>query len=239
MKSKKSLRALLEGSPYMQGKANPNMVDTVVGATAVFTKEALEELTDLVKEVVERECPRTWKEAWEAPQFDNLYVVDGDQWGITKAIVREEKETKDELTPEEKANALEHAQLAKQARKKGNKTALKMWEEEHWKDEKGRWHTEKPEDWSGETGIQERVDAEYSSQSERCIEKEAQRWEQEHRAEAFEYETMTPEKMAEVENEYPNAKKGMEHWLSLHADTAVQKIFWSEYIAVKNGGSAF
>ena len=142
-------------------------------------------------------------------------------------------------TPDEMKNRMEHAHLVKQAKEKGHKAVLKMWEENHWKDANGRWHTEGEDEWENECGISELTETASAKQYEKVLAQKAKEEEAKERYEAFNVEAMTPAKLVEVEIKFPNAKHAMENYLSKNFAPDIAAIFWGEYQDIKEGNPAF
>lgn len=156
----------------------------------------------------------TWREFFnqvDTSQYSILFVNKED--GIT--LSPSQKYTAP-TTAEERVCKEEHAQLVKLAKEKGRTTPLKMWEENHWKDSRGRWHKENNEDWDAETGIGERSPEIYSKQIEKEVEYEAKVWQEKREAEAVNYNAMSVAKLIELEGDFPHLRDEMRFFLHTH-----------------------
>ena len=142
------------------------------------------------------------------------------------------------MTAEERVCKEEHKQLVKQAKEKGRTTPLKMWEENHWKDGRGRWHKENNDSWDGETGIGETLPEIYAEQIEKEVKYKADVWEEKQLANALNFEQMSVTKLLELEPDYPALHNEFKEYLHTQNNKWVEKIFWEEYDLVKAGNEA-
>lgn len=178
----------------------------------------------------------TWREFFnnvDTSQYSILFV--NKEAGITLTPLSKNTAP---MTAEEKVCREEHAQLAKLAKEKGHTTPLKMWEENHWKDDKGRWHKENNDSWDGETGIGEKLPEIYAEQMEKEVKYKADVWEEKQLANALNFEQMSVTKLLELEPDYPALHNDFKEYLHSQNNEWVEKIFWEEYDLVKAGGEA-
>ena len=178
----------------------------------------------------------TWGEFFQqvdASSYSKVYI---NPEGIAKLSIPREKIPP--MTAEERVCKEEHKQLVKQAKEKGRTTPLKMWEENHWKDGRGRWHKENNDSWDGETGIGETLPEIYAEQMEKEVKYKANEWEEKQLANALNFEQMSVTKLLELEPDYPALHNEFKEYLHTQNNKWVEKIFWEEYDLVKAGNEA-
>lgn len=178
----------------------------------------------------------TWREFFQQVDTSGYSKVYIDPEGIAKLSHSRPKTVP--MTAEERVCKEEHKQLVKQAKEKGRTTPLKMWEENHWKDGRGRWHKENNDSWDGETGIGERLPEIYAEQMEKEVKYKADVWEEKQLATALNFEQMSVTKLLELEPAYPALHNDFKEYLHAQNNEWVEKIFWEEYDLVKAGNEA-
>lgn len=178
----------------------------------------------------------TWREFFQQVDTSGYSKVYINPEGIAKLSIPREK--RPPMTAEERVCKEEHKQLVKQAKEKGRTTPLKMWEENHWKDGRGRWHKENNDSWDAETGIGEKLPAIYAEQMEKEVKYKAEEWEEKQLATALNFEQMSVTKLLKLEPDYPALHNDFKEYLHAQNNEWVEKIFWEEYDLVKAGDEA-
>lgn len=178
----------------------------------------------------------TWREFFQQVDTSGYSKVYLDHEGIAKLSIPAQRIAP--MTAEERVCKEEHKQLSKLAKEKGHTTPLKMWEENHWKDGRGRWHKENNDDWDAETGIGERLPEIYAEQMETEVTYKAGVWEEKQLATALNFKAMSVSKLMELEADRPALHNEFKEYLHAQTNEWVEKTFWAEYESVKAGEEA-